>query len=722
MLQNIWTTTVLLLLVVVGRLLGCGCGGVAAISSSDSSPNNNRKRPHILFIVADDLGYNDVGYHQNAKSPANPHGLPTTNAAAGILATPTLDRLAVQEGVRLEQYYVQPLCSPTRASIMTGRYPSHTGLGPDVDRIDWPVGVPASEIFFPQRLQDMGYATHMVGKWHLGACHEGYTPTFRGFDSYFGYLSGGQGYYYHGGDRNCSSCTNQLGTCLGPDSPYAYNYSSILFANEAIRIVEQHQHTQQEQPLFLYLAFQSVHNPYDKPPIDVDALFPEIVDKTRRIYAGMVTMLDEAVKRVVQAFQDKGLWDDTVLIFTSDNGGVGPGSNYPLRGTKVYNWEGGIKAVGFVRGTNNVALKPLPSGTVCNALTHATDWFLTVVEGVARSSEYTNNQRMPSLDGYNQWDVFAGRVTTNRTTIFHQVPVGAKPVKLGIDTNGKVQYTTSMCMHHVDPRITVPCSPFGVTGGAIRHDNWKLLITSKVVPAPWGDTSPKMEQIPPGGYYPNGTRVFVPPTSDSIPEPFQGQYYLFDIAKDPAETHNLAASMPEKLAVLLKVYEEYAVTAVPSLTWRWGFTDPKHNSNPTNQGDLWVSGNVKSSSNWERRSFLQEEDRELTSTAKTSTGLNKDGATQEEATTCMGPFLGSEYCAYGHEWECYVMGNDLIGFDLNVVHHSNTTAACQASCAMQDACQYWVLDLEDGVCRLKSAMGNITSNATRVFGPRECPK
>ena len=116
------------------------------------------------MVVADDFGWNDIGYHQNAVSGANPEGLPTTSLAAGLMRTPTLDRLA-SEGVKLESYYVQPLCSPTRSTIMTGRYPHHTGIGPDVIEVDHPYGVPAREVFLPELLRRAGYACHAVGKW-----------------------------------------------------------------------------------------------------------------------------------------------------------------------------------------------------------------------------------------------------------------------------------------------------------------------------------------------------------------------------------------------------------------------------------------------------------------------------------------------------------------------------------------------------------------------------
>lgn len=153
-------------------------------------------------------------------------------------------------------------------------------------------------------------------RWHLGACDERYLPTFRGFDSYIGYLSGAQGYYNQAGDR-AGVGANKLPTCLGP--AFANNYSAVLFAEEAALNAKTHSGP---APLFQYLAFQSVHNPYDVPPvdlIDVNKTFPEIVNYERRVYAGMVVILDRMVGQVIQAYTDAGLWDDTVLIFTSDS-------------------------------------------------------------------------------------------------------------------------------------------------------------------------------------------------------------------------------------------------------------------------------------------------------------------------------------------------------------------------------------------------------------------
>jgi arylsulfatase B len=659
---------------------------VGSVQEQQETPPSTKHQPHVLLIVADDLGYNDVGFHQNKKSLVNPNGHPTTNAAAGIMSTPTLDRLA-SEGVQLENYYVQPLCSPTRATIMTGRYPFHTGIGPDVDRIDWPVGVPKREVFFPQLLQQLGYKTHMVGKWHLGACHPGYLPTYRGFDSYVGYLAGGQGYYNQAYDRNATNCN--MGQCLGPN--YRSNYSSVFFANEATRIVQHHSATARDDPLFLYLAFQSVHNPYDDPPIDVDALFPEIVDRTRRIYAGMIWMMDRAVQQVVEAFQTYGLWEDTVVIFTADNGGIGPGSNYPLRGTKVHHWEGGIKAAAFVRGTNNENLKPLPNPAICTGLLHSTDWFKTIVEDLAGGT--VENKTLP-LDGFNQWELLSGKRSNDknpRTTIVHNLPVQAKPIPSNAtDPSRQTHFSTSSCMSHIDKRIQLPCGTHGITGGAIRHLDWKLLIGSNNPNASlWGDSTPiRSRQIPPGGLYPNNTRVFQPVTKDTFPEPYLMEdyaYFLFDLSKDPTETVNLAKFMPVKLQEMLALYKEYAKSAVPSLT------DPQHNHNPGETSSEMMRGS--------RDLLLAEEE------------------------TCMGPFLDSEYCAYGHEFECYVMGQDIFGNDIRS-SNSSTTVSCQDDCRRQDGCSYWVLVQDEGkenACRLKSEWGGLMPCRNCFFGPKECP-
>ena len=152
---------------------------------------------------------------------------------------------------------------------------------------------------------------------HLGTCDEGYLPTERGFDSYVGYLAGGSSYYNHAADFRNGTNSSALGAptaCVGSTSSVNGRYSAELFASEAARIAVNHNAS---KPLFLYLAMQNVHNPYDVPPIDVNHTYPEILEYERRVYAGMVAELDTAVANVTAAFEQAGLWQDTLFIFTT---------------------------------------------------------------------------------------------------------------------------------------------------------------------------------------------------------------------------------------------------------------------------------------------------------------------------------------------------------------------------------------------------------------------
>lgn len=243
---------------------------LAALLLLASSAHADPPKPHVLLVIADDYGWNDIGYHQNQPSSANPQGLQTTDTA---IQTPHLDRLAAQ-GRKLENYYVQPVCSPTRGTIMTGRYPSHTGIGPAVIQPPYPYAMPAAEVLLPQKFKEAGYQTAMVGKWHLGFCDERYTPTFRGFDSFTGYLLGAEDYWnhtrsshgFHGLDfRNGSFAPSEL----PPACPAAAGtYSTELFVDAVGHVLASRR--AEGPPLFMYMAFQSVHEPLQAPQSYVD--------------------------------------------------------------------------------------------------------------------------------------------------------------------------------------------------------------------------------------------------------------------------------------------------------------------------------------------------------------------------------------------------------------------------------------------------------------------
>jgi arylsulfatase A-like enzyme len=597
--------------------------------------------PHIVFIIADDLGYNDVGFHQNKRSGANPGGLPTIQYA---YLTPTIDALAA-ESARLDSYYVQPLCSPTRGAMLTGRYPSHTGIGPDVVLEPSPYGMPADETFLPERLRAAGYRTHLVGKHHLGYCDERYEPTFRGFETFTGYMEGATDYYNHKGDWRSSNASGVPGACSGVQGVY----SPCLITAEVDRIVHAHDPS---EPLFLWVAMQSVHNPYEAPPswlVDVNATYAHIPDYAVRVYAGMVTALDLAVANVTRSLKDAGLDDDCVYVFVTDNGGIDFGNNYPLRGAKVLNWEGGIRGVGFVRGTVS-DLAPVPAGAV-GGLLHATDWFATVcrLAGIAPASRYP-------LDGFDVWDTIAHGAPSPRTSIVHNAPVGTAPVQNG------TTWTTSSCMSGVDPAVGGygGCHAFGVTGDAVRVGDMKLLVTYNGS-APWGDSSPP-------GVAQHAAFGFRPPANDSIPTPFRGAYFLFNISADPTESTNLAEARPAELAALLDFLEAYKATAIAGLNWRWGFHDP-----------MW---------------------------------LNNGG--------CQGPFNGSLYCSYGHERGCFVHGTGLGGPDIGIAG-GTSPEMCQAACAANASCAYFVYLERAEECHLKAAREAPYTCADCSYGPSFCP-
>ncbi|XP_053373795.1 arylsulfatase B-like [Mercenaria mercenaria] len=342
------------------------------------------KPRHIVFIVADDLGWNDVGFH-------NPD-----------MITPNIDKLAYK-GVILNNSYVQPVCTPSRHSWMTGVYPFKVGLQRGVILPGTTECSPLSMEFFPQKLQKLGYATHMVGKWHLGSCSWNCTPTYRGFDSFFGYYNGAEDYYtkivkkgidFHDGEKPLNNT----------------EYSAYLYAERAKSVINNHD---KSKPLFLYLPFQSVHSPIQVPK-RFENMYPNIKTEQRRKYCGMVSALDEAIGNVTKALFERGLINDTLIIFTADNGGIptASGNNYPLRGAKSTVFEGGTRAASFVVGSGIKS-----SGYTYEGLIHAVDWYPTIVAAAEGSGMFAND----AIDGINQWEAISTGGKSKRSEIVYNL-------------------------------------------------------------------------------------------------------------------------------------------------------------------------------------------------------------------------------------------------------------------------------------------------------------
>lgn len=302
-------------------------------------------KPNIVLILADDLGNADLGYR------------------GSDIRTPNIDALA-KGGVRLESYYGLPLCTPARAALMTGRYPMRHGLQTLVIFPSHKYGLPTDEKTLPQALKEVGYKTAMVGKWHLGHAEKKYWPQNRGFEHFYGNLIGEVDYFTK--DRGGVVDWQRDGKFFKEEDHF-----TNLIGYEAVSLIANHDTS---NPLFLYVASLAPHAPYQAPQNEIDAYKDTIKDEHRRTYAAMITGIDAQVGRIVAALEKKGMRENTVIFFTTDNGGATsalfatgarspeeraesggvelgtrpPASNGKLRGGKGGLHEGGVRLPAIV--------------------------------------------------------------------------------------------------------------------------------------------------------------------------------------------------------------------------------------------------------------------------------------------------------------------------------------------------------------------------------------
>lgn len=252
------------------------------------------QKPDIVFILADDMGSYDVSWRGSE------------------IQTPNLDQLA-KAGVKLENFYVQPVCSPTRSSLMTGRYPMRYGLQVGVIRPWADYGLALEERMLPQVLREAGYTTVICGKWHLGSIEKSYWPNARGFDHWYGHLQGAL-------DYNTHIREGKLDWWRDGEPNKDQGYTTHLVGQEAVRVIKAQP---KDKPLFLYVPFNAVHDPLQVPDSYKEPYVK--LPEPRRTYAGMLAALDEQVGRIVAAVEESGRRTNTLFIFASDNGGPQPG-------------------------------------------------------------------------------------------------------------------------------------------------------------------------------------------------------------------------------------------------------------------------------------------------------------------------------------------------------------------------------------------------------------
>jgi len=511
-------------------------------------------KPNIMFILADDLGYNELNF---------------MNSTRGIM-TDHLDKLALS-GVILRQYYVQPICSPTRSAFMTGRYTIRIGTQSNVIYWDTPWGVPINETFLPQNMKDAGYDTAMFGKWHLGMFKEAYTPARRGFDEHMGYYQGcesawthvsaccsagsadndqhfvckkGGGKDYRAYDWFATGPAPNNHTSM-PDKSANETNSAYLIRDAAIDFLGRHGRNSAGDttaaapvaPWFLYLPFQNIHGPYTT-DVDYWQMYMAANNTNGHTYtAGEVTMfgylteMDYAVGKIVAKVDEIGATDNTVYIFSSDNGAP-PASadvdhsdsewiarNYPFRGHKALIWDGGTRVAGFI---SSPLLPASVRGTEWHGLMHITDWLPTIV-GLAGGSLSKNF----ALDGHDMLpSIVSGMQSSPRTEMLY-----------GINPLGSGQA--------------------GPPKAGLRIGSMKVLC--------WGYTIAGI-----GGANSTG------PSHKGAPAEFGDSCALYDLDNDIGERNNIAKSNPTQLAKLLARLKVLADESVQPQTWNPPFQGPDY--------------------------------------------------------------------------------------------------------------------------------------------------
>ena len=449
-----------------------------------AAPTTAPARPNVVIIVADDMGFADVSF----------------NGCTDI-KTPNLDRLAAS-GVRLDQFYVQPVCSPTRAALMTGRYPMRHGLQVGVVRPWAQYGLPLEERTLAQALKDAGYETAITGKWHLGHFQPEYLPTRRGFDHQYGHYNGQIEYFEHTREGGFDWHRNDK---VNRDE----GYSTHLIAAEAVKRIAERD---AKKPLFLYVPFNAVHGPHQVPE-KYKAPYGALKEP-RRTYAGMMAAMDEAIGQILDALAANKMRENTLVLFTSDNGGAAPGSvtnNGPLRGGKGGLNEGGVRVAACAAWPGAI-----PAGGTVTQPLHAVDVYPTVLKLAGADAK----QKLP-VDGMDAWaTISAGAAMPRRAILLNATPAN----------------------------------------GAIRLGDWKLIIDDRAGVTGAGADEGEGENAKSGSAR-RQARQLAAATADGIGA--SATMKLFDLAQDPGEDKDVAAEHPEKVKELRAAYDQLAAQAVP---------------------------------------------------------------------------------------------------------------------------------------------------------------
>eukprot|EP00448_Togula_jolla_P039179 CAMPEP_0170621492 /NCGR_PEP_ID=MMETSP0224-20130122/28627_1 /TAXON_ID=285029 /ORGANISM="Togula jolla, Strain CCCM 725" /LENGTH=601 /DNA_ID=CAMNT_0010947749 /DNA_START=45 /DNA_END=1850 /DNA_ORIENTATION=- len=406
-------------------------GSQGSLSTShldgNASSEERRQTPHIIFILVDDLGWADVGFHLKEPNPE--------------VVTPTIDRLA-KGGIRLQRHYVHHSCQQTRVSVQSGRLPVHVKWHND----PWHAalgGMPTKMTGMGEKLRDAGYSTHFVGKWDIGMATHAHLPRSRGYSTSLGYFEKSNSQWGSkciqcdvcGEDANITDLWDTDGPVTDVDET---EYQEFKFEKRINDIIWQHD---KSNPLFLFYAPHVAHCPLQVPKeyLDKFAFMSTVNDSQtescstaghnvkgintkpgepqpeqwncRRQYRASVNLLDDILASIVQTLKKRSMWRKTLFVFTSDNGGPpnSGGTNFPLRGGKEMMWEGGIRAAAFVSGG---FVPEEQRGKTLGGIMHITDWYSTLSHLAGANPHDTRAEMagLPPIDSLNHWDWLSGKV------------------------------------------------------------------------------------------------------------------------------------------------------------------------------------------------------------------------------------------------------------------------------------------------------------------------
>ena len=451
-------------------------------------------KPNIVFVLVDDWGYQDVGYR------------------GSNMLTPNIDSLATS-GVILDNHYSTPLCAPTRAALMTGRYPIRTGYWngnfcPTDER-----GLDLDETTMPEMLRRNGYNSHCVGKWHLGFFSTMHMPGNRGCETFLGFVgsptqdhfnhTNGQGFYdfryqYH---HNNGSFIDEV--LYGANG----KYSSDLYTDRSLEVIKTHN---KSNPLFLYLAFSNVHSPHQAPASAVAKVTAHLkpnIGYWRKHLAAMIYKVDEGIGKIVEQLKKFDMYERTILVVASDNGGVlTQSTNFPFRSGKRHLLEGGIRSGAFVHSPLLEKIGYSNAGVF-----HIVDWYTTFQSLAGDNPDNDVKPQLP-VDGVNIWE----SISSKRNLPREELLLGYSNVH--------------DCHNCIDKEANSNPSHF-----ALRWGRWKLIEMDTLLPQVWGryNCAPAIDTCS-ENILPESKRIIN--STETI--------HLFDLDSDPRETTNLYEHYP----------------------------------------------------------------------------------------------------------------------------------------------------------------------------------